>query len=729
MSAASHTLVVVTEHQPRIDRSNEVDGKEPGWHDDPISSVGQDRLSRASFAEHAARLIDENHTAQSSVVYGLEGPWGSGKSSVIALITTFLLAPDDAVDSRWRVVSFTPWATSGTEALLAEFFAALGAAAPQAEGSRRLRERITAYADIARPLAAAIPVVGTGIAEASRTAEERLRKPWNVAFAEVAAELRELGTPILVVVDDIDRLQPAELLDLLKVVRLLGRFPGVDFLLAYDEQTLVETLQDPSRGRVSTARARAFMEKIVQYPLSMPPLLTGKIVKMLDSGLTEIVTLERVETSFDKHRFGRIVLTTMPSQLTTPRAIERFLAQVREQFRIHDLDEMNDVDLILATFLRVQFPDLFAHLQRWKAELTRGSTGWIGAGSRDDATPDWETLLAAVEDDQDRHDARAVLQTLFPAFAEKHAARAKARRFAHPEYFDRYLAQSIPDGDIPDAVIAHALAQAAAGHPDELRALISAEDDEQVTLALSKIRVRYPDIDEPWTRGNAPEGPVSLDLLRTGMALVGQLPDRVAAWTSSQSQTTYWMSNLLRLLLDSEPGTDVDPALAACTQTHRRAHVVSSATGAMDHIRPETQEALRSTLRREAARILPILLADLRGRDDSESEAGSPFLYGLVGEAGLLPDLQAAVREGLDAGDFTVEDVAARFVGFAYLVGGPTDAQPSSASFSGGLFTKVAGAEADSADHSERETWTDTSWARRREFAARFIRRPAAETS
>ena len=304
--------------------------------------------------------------------------------------------------------------------------------APQAEGDRRLRDRITAYADIARPIAAVIPVVGAAMAEASRTVQERLRKPWNVAFAEVAEELRRLGTPILVVVDDIDRLQPAELLDLLKVVRLLGRFPGVDFLLAYDEQTLVEILQDPARGRVSTARARAFMEKIVQYPLSMPPLLTGKIVKMLNAGLTEIVTPERVEAAFDTHRFGDIILTTMPSQLTTPRAIERFLAQVREQFRIHDLDEMNDVDLILATFLRVQFPDLFARLQPWKSELTRGSVGRIGLSPRDDSKPNWDELLGAVEDDQDRRDARAVLQSLFPAVTVKAAARFEARPVRAP---------------------------------------------------------------------------------------------------------------------------------------------------------------------------------------------------------------------------------------------------------------------------------------------------------
>ncbi|WP_425554606.1 P-loop NTPase fold protein [Georgenia daeguensis] len=74
------------------------------------------------MAHRAARLIDENHSTESSVVYGLEGPWGSGKSSVIAMITTYLT---ELENSRWQVVPFTPWATSGTEGLLSEFFAAL----------------------------------------------------------------------------------------------------------------------------------------------------------------------------------------------------------------------------------------------------------------------------------------------------------------------------------------------------------------------------------------------------------------------------------------------------------------------------------------------------------------------------------------------------------------------------------------------------------------------------
>lgn len=710
--------MIVNAPETPFDETEPLGASGTDWHDDPISAPEQDRLGRAQFSQHAARLIDENHSGESSVVYGLEGPWGSGKSSVISLTTAYLT---ENGTGRWKVVQFTPWATSGTEALLAEFFATLASVAPRASGTKALRERITSYADIARPIAAVIPFVGSGLVEATHTVEDRLRKPWNVAFAEVAEELARLETPILVVVDDIDRLQPAELLDLLKVVRLLGRFPGVDFLLAYDEQTLVETLQDPARGQVSTARARAFMEKIVQYPLSMPPLLTGKIVKLLDSGLTEILTLERVEGTFDKNRFGRIVLTTMPSQLSTPRAIERFLAQVRQQFRMHDLDEMDDVDLILATFLRVQFPDLFARLQRWKSELTTGSVGVIVLSSLEKTAPNWEKLLSVVEDDEGRRDARTVLETLFPAITEKNPARAGARRMAHPDYFDRYLAQTIPEGDIPDVVIGRALTEAATGDPAALRALICADDEELVTLALSKIRVRYPDLAKPWAREGADPGPVTVDLLEVGMALVNELEDRTIGWTSTLRQTMFWMEDLLALILDGDPGADVDSALLTCARVDRRAHVVADAGSDLDQVRPETQEALRGVLAREVDRFFPLLLEDLRLGDASEGVHGSGYLYGLVDRAGRMQEFQALVRAGVERGEFTAQDVGARLVGFGYVVGGPPGAGPSSAGFDGQLFEMLTGMPAGSTDHNERDEWPDTSWARRREFAAKYL--------
>lgn len=699
------------EHHPTADQPK----PSLGWRDDPITTADQDTLQRAQVAQRIARLIDENHSPESSVVYGLEGPWGCGKSSVIALITTFLTKFDE---NRWHVVSFTPWATSGTEGLLSEFFSALATVAPKSSNSKDLRGLISTYADIARPFAALIPVAGSAVAEATRSLETRLSKPWNVAFDEIATELRTLGTPVLVVVDDIDRLQPGELFDLLKVVRLLGRFPGVDFLLAYDEQTLIETLQNPDQSNASKARARAFMEKIVQYPLSIPPLLTSQIVKILDAGLTEILTPERVETSFDRNRFGDIILSTMPSQLTTPRAIERFLAQVREQFRSHDLSEMNDVDLILTVFLKVQFPDVFARLQSWKSELTRSSPSIASFGRREVEQPDWDQLFEVLDRNEDRRDARAVLAVLFPATRAPSPSRAAPRRFAHPDYFDRYLAQAIPEHDVPDAIVSRAIEKAAVGNGADLHSLLSADDESRVTLTLSKIRSLYPDIRElPHHEG--PSGPVTLELLTVGMTLVNDAEDRLSSLTSNLVHLTHWAATLLRRLVDANPKSEIDCALMACSDIHRRTHVITTANRDVDALNDETAQTLREALHREADRLSSILLNDLRQGDESKAQAGNSFLYDVIAESPTLESFRADIANGLESDDFSLEDIAARLVSFSYIIGG--SGRPSYASFSGALFTKITGIEARSVESKDVSDCPDTGWLYRRQFTKPLI--------
>lgn len=692
-----------------------------GWWDDPITDPKQDALGRKGFAKNVARLIHDNHSPASSVVYGLEGPWGSGKSSVIAMTVHYLTK---VPEGRWKVVQFTPWATNGPESLLQEFFNALSTAVPdggdrrERRRSREFRKSVSKYADVARPMMAAIPYVGQVLVETSRTIEGRLKKPWNEAFGELATDLRALDLPILVVVDDIDRLQPPELLDLLKVVRLLGRFPGVDFLLSYDEGTIVDTLQDPQRGTVSKTRARVFMEKIVQYPLSVPPLLTTKITKMLGEGLTAIVTVERAEASPSGRRLSDVLVTAMPRQLPTPRAVSRYLAQVKEQLRIHDLDEMDDVDLMLATFLRVRFPDLFAILQDWRPELTGTQDTWLITG-RNDKQPEWDKLLSVVESETDRADARAVLEVLFPAVHTKQYQQAPVRRFAHPDYFNRYLTQSIPDGDIPDATISRALEAGADGDPAPLQALLFGPEYEQVMLALSKIRARYPDPTVQAYESGATPGPLTPDLIRVAMTLVDNLPERMATWTDELSTSIYWIANMTRIAVTKDHDLDLADLYSACTRLERRAHAVHIALAELDGLTPEAQKALITLQNKVAADLVPALVDDLRNQDASNSEVTGVFLYRFVLASDQKTELQEAVQSGLANGEFNVDDVAARFVGHAYVIGG--SGQPSSASFTGTLFTELTGIPADSTEHNERDDWSDSDWARKRTWAMQFV--------
>lgn len=689
-----------------------------GWRDEPLTNIADDRFQRAPVAERIARLIDENHTPESSVVYGLEGPWGSGKSSVVAFITHYLSQPSDR---EWAIVPFNPWATSGTDGMFSEFFAALSTLDPKGKKSN-LRELIVSYADLASPMASLIPFIGKGAEGLTTAMAARLQRPWNVAFDELSQALRDVGLSVLIVVDDIDRLQTGELLDLLKVVRLLGRFPGVDFLLCYDEQTLIETLHGSGQIVGSKTRARAFMEKIVQYPLSIPPILTNRIVRILNTELENLITPERVATTFDKDRFSDVLLTTMPRQLTTPRAIERFLAQIREQFRAHDLDEVNEADLIMATFIRVRFPDVFSLLQAWKPKLTKVGTTYSGVGKRDEESrPDWHPLVGVLEEAEDREDALTVLEAIFPALSDRGSLPVLAGRFAHPDYFDRYLAQAIPEGDIPDAHISQALQKAATGDQADLFGLVHDGDTDRVTLALSKIRSRYPDVGGA-TPYRGPVAPVTLSLLAMAMTLVDEADNRSAQFDSPYDYLQSWAATILRQLLESDPEQDVDEALLACKEDWRRVDVLVTANRRLGIVREATQAALIAALERETDRLVPILLQDLRDGDRSDERPGVGYTYQVVRNSPHFEDLKSQIAEGLSGGEFSIQDVAARFVGRSYLSGG--SGLPTSASFNGELFTEVTGVPARTIDNATTGEWPDETWARRREFAAKYIDQP-----
>ncbi len=45
------------------------------------------------------------------------------------------------------------------------------------------------------------------------------------------------------ILDDLDRLTAEELMQVFKLVRLVGRLPYVYYLLGYDEQTLVDLIK------------------------------------------------------------------------------------------------------------------------------------------------------------------------------------------------------------------------------------------------------------------------------------------------------------------------------------------------------------------------------------------------------------------------------------------------------------------------------------------------------
>src|SRR5919204_5583747 len=238
----------------------------------PIRSAEEDTLGRAPFAAAIAAHVVSDAFAEGGAV-GLCGPWGSGKSSILALVEEQLRErPDDAA----VVVRFNPWLFAGAEQLVARFFFELSAQLRTARERRllRLADALETYGTLVEP-AAQLPVAGSWLGLAARTAVTsggwlKRRNGARASLEEQRDRLRDhltrLGRRLVVVVDDVDRLRSDEIRDVVRLVRLTGSFPQMVYLLAFDRTRVEQALDETGTS------GRAYLEKIMQVIHDVPAL-------------------------------------------------------------------------------------------------------------------------------------------------------------------------------------------------------------------------------------------------------------------------------------------------------------------------------------------------------------------------------------------------------------------------------------------------------------------------
>lgn len=686
------------------------------WTDEALHSGTEDGLGRLPYARRAAELIHSTHSFDSSAVFGLSGPWGSGKTSLVNMIVEELVK----AHPKWAVARFTPWATSDVAGLLGEFYSSLVEVLPKKRG-QQVRRALAITASVAAPAAKLIPIAGDVAAEGVRAAGEALAKStsWQVAFNKASHKLRELEQPILIVVDDIDRLHGEELMALLKVVRLLGRFDGVQYLLAYDDETLYRSLTASRSVNPPDGSAERFMEKIVQYPLFVPPLLRHQQLARLSAGIAG-VSREYIEGGASERRLSGLV-DCFTSLLTTPRSIDRYVAQLRHHLPLLPADEVDDEDVQLLTLIRVCFPALFNSIPRCRSELISGHTGEMKSGSGQMGFESFgiEPLLAVVTKDL-RSTARQLLVSLFPKIRSKTEFSVyeshRRQSVQHEEYFDRYFAMGILDHDVSDVTVAKAVAAATGGNSDDLAELLLADPDDLHSLVLSKATI-------PTNQPSSDEGRIQLAQVLAGIS--NQLPSDDHSPFSDQDQILSWIAGLLAALDKNTPAKVV-------------LHVIESLQGSSLRIR--AWERLRNAIETgrpadvppwyaEAAAQLvkdstESFLEHLKLGDDAEEATGVGYQIHFV----LRHDaegLRTRVHELLESKDSDVSVVASRLVSVRTRSGVRTDWQLSR-EFDQETFNQVAPPGDDPwYDEPVKDVDPrDLSWANRRRFAAGRVSPP-----
>nr|WP_268817306.1 P-loop NTPase fold protein [Mycolicibacterium neoaurum] len=470
--------------------------------DNAIREPHQDRLGRKRFARRLAQRIASGGR-HSSMVYSLAGPWGSGKTSVLNMVSHFL-EQDSGGD--WAVVDFVPWAANDVSAITDEFFQAIAAAMPRnTKKGRKAAGQLLAMAPVAAAAAkaaaksaiesklgeGAVKNVADAIAEslADRAGDVTFEMdPFQERFEKLSATIQKAGVNVLVVVDDIDRLQPDELLSVLKAVRLLGRFDRVHYLLSFDAETVLDVLAQSDLAKGMRTRANQYMEKIVQYPFVLPPLQDSYFVGEFALALEAVAELHGLSRSYPGTgqndplvRLADLVAGAEDNTLTL-RAVYRLASQVDMLLTLVGSEEdhgdpisaaeIDFDDAVLITHLRLRFEGLYRKLPAWSKELTGEPPAmfYLGSNNRELTRDEWvdriTTEMTAAGDTPPGANAQGVaslMTAMFPRVGATFLMEGDNRpaRIHNRDYFDRYFLFDVPANDIRDARVRREILQIA----------------------------------------------------------------------------------------------------------------------------------------------------------------------------------------------------------------------------------------------------------------------------
>lgn len=461
---------------------------EPTFHGDrPIQSEEEDRFGFGALAERVANSLT-SQAADKGFVFGLEGKWGSGKSSLLALTLNKLRAMDPA---RLTAVEFKPWLIGDRDQLLSALFedlakavAGLEHASGDATGKTQLAakdvaEQVKSFARHLGPfgkLAGAVGmfvpganIFGDLLEKIATAASEQANGPTLVAQKEkLSNSLVKLNCRIVIAIDDVDRLEPKEVAELLRLVRSVADFPKVSYLLCYDARALERAIETGT----GVASGAAYLEKIVQTEVAVPRPESFALRRWFSSELEKFAecSAERVPT------LQYVIDDTGGRVFENPRAVVRVLDSLRV-FWPGLKDRVDLADLVWLRMIAVGSPNFY----RWVEEYLVSFVAL--AGGRADVTEQEREVTATQMDEAlkldglnwkkhqfeiERHLPGIHLQTynaekderlLSTAERASHMRDAKDRLLASPSHSRIYFTligspDSVTDLDIADLLAA-----------------------------------------------------------------------------------------------------------------------------------------------------------------------------------------------------------------------------------------------------------------------------------
>jgi hypothetical protein len=336
---------------------------------DAPSGLGGDRLE---FSRYVAALTEVilNDATETPFTIGVFGAWGSGKSSLLKMLNE-QLARDH--DERVVRVDFNPWIYRHEPSMLVPLLLTLQDSL-QKDRTKRFAEVAGRIGGLLVKLTAGVLLGRVSGGAITPDTIDRLSNEVVAKRSEIDSEIRNLratlqqqadtisdnGARLVFFIDDLDRCEPDEIIDLLESIKLFLDLRNVFIIIAIAKDVVDRGIAFKYRdfgftGDKVVAVGDEYLDKMIQLPLYIPPIDAGAIGRFMHG----LALPPAVRAQVD-------LLQQIVSP--NPRRIKRVLNTCSVTFAVTEQSAgLRDIrpDLVARlAVLRIQSAELFAEITR-----------------------------------------------------------------------------------------------------------------------------------------------------------------------------------------------------------------------------------------------------------------------------------------------------------------------------------------------------------------------------
>ena len=233
---------------------------------------------------------------------------------------------------RSLLIEYNPWLAGKPESLIQDFLLQFSSQLNITDNSAsalKAAKELIAYSSLfsvaklvpgAEPWASIVEKVLSGSGKTTEKIAELKKLDLLGKKKKVDKAIKKIKTPVVVIIDDIDRLTPSETFQVLRLVKAVADFSGTSFLLAFDANYLASVLN--KNHIVNTSE---YINKVIQLRVPLP-LISERGMKKLANVELENLSKKDLTEQFDhdQERLGWIYHKYFKFLIRNPRELKRF---------------------------------------------------------------------------------------------------------------------------------------------------------------------------------------------------------------------------------------------------------------------------------------------------------------------------------------------------------------------------------------------------------------------